>query len=118
MRPTIDEQLAGAARLLRLAEADPGTTPAVAEVIRNARRLVERVGSSWQSSEPFLCEDNVRIAALLGVEPPGTVGLEPTARRNEELRSELARRIRDLPHGPERAAIGTYLRARVDADPT
>jgi hypothetical protein len=118
VRPTIDEQLTGATRLLRLAEADAEITPGVAELVRNARRLVDRVGGAWSSALPFLAEDNARTAALLGLDAPGTDGLEATARRNEELRAELTRRIRELPAGPQRTAIGAHLRSRVDADPT
>lgn len=122
MRPTIDEQLDGAARLLRLAEDDPETTPAVAELVRNARRLVERVGTSWSAALPFLQADNARTAALLGPDAPQTAdnasGLTAAATRNEELREALTRRIRALPAGPDRAAIGAHLRARVAADPT
>ncbi|HVW44332.1 MAG TPA: hypothetical protein VHC18_23585 [Amycolatopsis sp.] len=118
MRPTIDEQLAGASRLLRLAEADPEIAPGVAELVRNARRVVAQVSASWSAALPFLRKDNARIAALLGVDEPMTTGLDETARRNEELRGELSRRIRALPPGPERAAIGAHLRSRVDADPT
>lgn len=118
MRPTIDEQLAGAVRLLRAAEADPGITVEAAEAVRSARRLVDRVGGSWRSAEPFLRDDNARTAALLGVEEPETAGLDGAAARNEELRAELSRRIRELSAGPERAAIGAHLRARVEADPT
>ncbi|GAB2983494.1 hypothetical protein LWP59_17515 [Amycolatopsis acidiphila] len=118
MRPTIDEQLTGASRLLRLAEADPEIAPGVAGLVRNARRLVEQAGTAWSAALPFLRKDNARVAALLGVDEPGTTGLAETARRNEELREELSRRIRALPPGPERAAIGSYLRSRVDADPT
>jgi hypothetical protein len=118
MRPTIDEQLAGAARLLRLAESDPETTVAVAELVRNARRLVDRVGTSWRECEAFLREDNARTAALLDQDDVPTTGVEPTAERNEELRAELTRLIQTLPAGPRRTAIGAHLRARVDADPT
>lgn len=119
MRPTIDEQLGGAARLLRLAEDDPEITPAVAELVRNARRLVERVGVSWSGASAFLREDNVRTAALLGeAVAPGDDDLAAAAARNEELRASLTRRIHELPAGPERAAIGAHLRARVAADPT
>jgi hypothetical protein len=122
MRPTIDEQLDGAARLLRLAEEDPEATPAVAELVRNARRLVERVGTSWSTALPFLRADNAQTAELLGVNEPGTedatADLAAMAARNEELRAELTRRIRQLPAGPDRAAIGEHLRARVAADPT
>ncbi|MDQ4116586.1 MAG: hypothetical protein M3235_06435 [Actinomycetota bacterium] len=118
MRPTIDEQLAGAARLLRLAEDDPEITPAVADLVRNARRLVERVGDSWSQALPFLLQDNARTAALLGEKYAGDDDLAGAAARNEELRASLTRRIHELPDGPERAAIGAHLRARVAADPT
>jgi signal transduction histidine kinase len=119
LRPTIDEQLGGAARLLRLAESDPEASPGVAELARNARRLVERVASSWSVTLPFLREDNDRIAALLD-EPHFTDSsdLAAAAARNEDLRARLARRIHALPPGPDREAIGAYLRARVAVDPT
>lgn len=122
MRPTIDEQLSGATRLLRLAEQDPEITPSVAELVRNARRLVDRVGTSWSAALPFLRDDNARTAALLGIDEPGpndpTADLTGAAARNEELRAGLSRRIQELPDGPDRAAIGAHLRARVAADPT
>lgn len=118
MRPTIDEQLDGATRLLRLAEAEPEITPAVAELVRNARRLVERVGGSWSSALPFLREDNARMAALLEQSEPGSADLPAAAARNEELRASLTRRIHELPDGPDRAAIGAHLRARIASDPT
>jgi hypothetical protein len=120
VRPTVDEQLAGAARLLRLAEQDPDCAPAVAELVRNARRLVERVGTSWTAALPFLLDDSARTAALLGTDPPQppTDDLAGAAAANERLRAALADRIRELPDGPDRAAIGAHLRARVAADPT
>ena len=120
MRPTIDEQLGGAARLLRLAEDDPEITEVVAELVRNARRLVERVERSWSSAPAFLADDNARTAALLGLDgsEPGSAGLADAVARNEELRAALTRRIHELPAGPDRAAIGAHLRARVAADPT
>lgn len=122
MRPTIDEQLDGASRLLRLAEEDPGISPAIAELVRNARRLVERVGTSWSAALPFLQADNAQAAALLGLDASETADsgreLAAAAARNEELRAALTDRIRELPAGPDRAAIGAYLRARVAADPT
>ncbi|MTD14831.1 hypothetical protein GIS00_12855 [Nakamurella sp. YIM 132087] len=120
MRPTIDEQLQGAVRLLRLAESEPDASPAVTELVRNARRLVEQVGRSWSAAVPFLVDDNARTAALLGVplETPDPPGLAGAAARNEELRGRLSDRIAELGDGPERAAIGAHLRARVMADPT
>ncbi|MFR9805025.1 hypothetical protein ACL02T_22475 [Pseudonocardia sp. RS010] len=119
MRPTIDEQLRGAARLLRRAEEDPETTTGVAELVRNARRLVERVDTSWGPALSFLRDDNARTAALLGTAVPDDAGdLAGAAATNEHLRAALTERIRTLPAGPERAAIGAHLRARVAADPT
>lgn len=122
MRPTIDEQLGGATRLLRLAEDDPETTPAVAELVRNARRLVERVSGSWSVALGFLEADSDELAALLGRRPDvgggGDRALGAAAARNEELRAALCRRLAELPAGPERAAVGTYLRRRVESDPT
>lgn len=119
MRPTIDEQLAGAARLLRAAEADAGISSGAAELVRNARRLVDRVAGSWSAALPFLEADNARTAALLGEPVPEPTGdLTAAAARNEELRAALTRRIRRLPAGPERAAIGAHLRDRVAIDPT
>jgi hypothetical protein len=119
MRPTIDEQLAGAARLLRLAEADREINDGAAALVRNARRLVDRVAASWSSALPFLEADNTRMAALLDAPMPGPDrDLAAAAARNEELRAALTQRIRTLPFGVERDAIGAYLRERVAADPT
>lgn len=113
MRPTIDEQLAGAARLLRLAETDPDVTPEVVEHVRNSRRLVERVAGSWSAALPFLRDDNARTAALLGLPTPPAEDLAVAAVHNEELRDALAARIRQRLEPGDRAAIGAHLRARV-----
>jgi hypothetical protein len=118
MRPTIDEQLAGAVRLLRLAEADAEAGEGVADLVRNARRLIDRVAGSWQHALPFLTADNAATAALVGRPDPGPGDLATTAAHNEELRALLTLRIQQLPDGPERAAIGAHLRDRVALDPT
>ncbi|KAF0957183.1 hypothetical protein [Rhodococcus sp. T7] len=121
MRPTIDEQLNGAARLLRLAEGDPETSPGVAELARNARRLIERVEASWARALPFLQTDNRRLAELLGIaepDPHDSNDVAAAAASNEALRAHLTSRIHELPAGPEREAIGAYLRARLVVDPT
>lgn len=118
MRPTFDEQLTGADRLLRHAESDPGLAPGTAELIRNARRLISRVNAAWPAAATFLRHDNVRMATLLGIEAPGSTDLATAAERNEHLRTLLVERIHELPPGPARTEIGTYLRERVAADPT
>ncbi|KAF0957818.1 hypothetical protein [Rhodococcus sp. T7] len=118
MRPTIDEQLTGAARLLRLVEHDPETPLSVGELVRNARRLVDRVGESWSRTMPFLRDDNARLAVLLGADEPEPGDLAETIARNEKLRGELTSRIHELPAGPARAQIGAHLRNRVATNPT
>lgn len=124
MRPTIDEQLAGAGRLLDLVESAGDLPAGSAELLRNAQRLIRRVATSWSTTLPFLVEDNARLTALLHHEPTDDAATDPTlaAERNDELRGSLARLIRELPGDAEgrarRAEIGRYLRRRVAADPT
>jgi hypothetical protein len=138
MRPTIDEQLAGARRLLDLVADDPGLSAGSAELLRNAGRLLYRVGTSWASTLPFLVEDNATLsdlltrltplvpalAADLPVDPADLPDLDvaAAAERNTELRALLARAIRELPGTPAgidaRAEIGGYLTRRVETDPT
>ena len=147
MHPTVDEQLAGARRLIDLVAADPGLPPASAELLRNADRLLRRVGTSWASTLPFLTEDNATLTELLtrlapllpaadstATDPADTTApwTDPAARpdldvavvaaRNTELRALLARAVRELPRTPAgaaaRAEIGDYLARRVESDPT
>jgi hypothetical protein len=136
MRPTINEQLDGAQRLLRIVEEDEGLSPASREVLGNAARLLKRVHGSWASVLPFLVEDNAELAALLdglaalvpGLSrdvdaPPGRdFDVVAAAERNAALRALLARAIRELPRSPNglaaRRRIADYLRTRVEIDPT
>jgi muconolactone delta-isomerase len=134
MRPTIDEQLDGAQRLLRIVEGDEGLSAASREVLVNAVRLLRRVRGSWASVPSFLVDDNAELAALLrGLDDvvPGLVqvdpGLDPdldvaaAAERNTAQRELLACAIRELPRTAEglaaRERIGDYLRARVQIEP-
>lgn len=125
MRPTIDEQLAGAQRLLDLVESTGDLPAESAELLRNAQRLIRRVATSWSTTLPFLIEDNARLTALLHQERGGDAAItDPmlAAARNNELRGSLARLIRELPGDAEgharRVEIGQYLSRRVAADPT
>lgn len=129
MRPTIDDQLDGARRLLAGVERDEGLSAASRELLAHVHRLLTRVGGSWSTTLPFLVEDNAATAALLadlGVPvPPGdpaTSDVAAAAARNTELRDALAGAIRDLPRDARgvaaRARIGEHLRRRVAADPT
>lgn len=138
MRPTIDEQLDGAQRLLAIVEGDEELSPASREVLGNAARLLKRVRGSWASVLPFLVEDNAQLDSLLGgLAGPGParapevetargataeLDVAAAADRNTALRAQLARTIRELPPTPDglaaRARIGHYLRTRVANDPT
>jgi hypothetical protein len=125
MRPTINEQLDGAQRLLRIVEEDEGLSPASREVLGNAARLLKRVHGSWASVLPFLVEDNAELAALsrdVDAPPGRDFDVVAAAERNAALRALLARAIRELPRSPNglaaRRRIADYLRTRVEIDPT
>lgn len=141
MRPTVEEQLDGVRRLLDLIDSDPGLSAGSRELLRNAARVVRHVRGAWASTLPFLVEDNARLTELLtglcGVVPAMSadidtvigagaavpeVDVSAVSGHNAELRSLLARAIRELPRAGDgldaRIEIGNYLRWRVEADPT
>lgn len=72
MRPSFEEQLTGASRLLSLAKNEP-TADGVAELVRNARRLVDHVTGACAVAGPFLCGDNAELAWLLNADDPTTI---------------------------------------------
>jgi hypothetical protein len=142
VHPTIDEQLAGAHRLLDLAADDPGMPVGSAELLINVRRLLTQVRRSWSALPKFHKADNERLIALLtstsdaltgpAVErinvaladlrsPAGDPAEE--AQRNAHLRDLLTQVIRELSHSDEghtaaRDSIAQYLRDRLVADPS
>lgn len=130
MRPTIDEQLDGARRLIDVAETESEISPSSMEALTNARRLLTQVRRSWAALLPFYLADNARLSALLArAGRPVADGdvlrsddVVAQADRNTVLRSTLAEVIAELPDTPSddglQAAITAYLIARVDADPS
>ena len=126
MRPTIHEQLSGVDRLLGLADESHSLPAETSELLSNARRLIKRVATSWDTALPFLLDDNARLSELLnagvGAEAPVPTDFTAVAARNEELRGSLAQLISTIPRDPEgrqrRAEIGRYLQWRVATDPT
>ena len=108
------------------------------EVLEDAGRLVKQVRRSWATALPFLLDDNATMTKLLAglstvvsVVPPDidaadsgqpNLDVAAAAERNAALRSVLARVIRELPHDTTgdaaRTDIGSYLRRRVEIDPT
>ncbi|MFE5707780.1 hypothetical protein CJ179_29865 [Rhodococcus sp. ACS1] len=125
MRPTIHEQLSGVDRLLDLADGSHSLPVETSELLSNARRLIKRVATSWDTALPFLLDDNARLTELLnaGVEAqaPAPTDITAVVARNEELRGSLTQLISTIPTDPEfrqrRAEIGQYLQWRVATDP-
>ena len=129
MRPTVDEELDGALRLLDTVVREEQVSAGGRDRLRDVERLVRRVRGSWSAILPFLVEDNATLVGLLhklgtDVPPDPEPGVDITAvaARNEQLRERLSATIRVLPAPPEgddaRVRIGTYLQRRVDTDPT
>lgn len=140
MRPTIDDQLAGAVRLIEDVTADPGLPAASRELLTNARRLVRRAQRASSGTPDFLADDAGRMQALLtdlaphvpaldteiraaaGRDVPAVPDLDALAAQHEQLRDLLARAVRALPDDERgraaRARVAGALRERVERDPT
>jgi hypothetical protein len=128
MHPTVDEQLAGIARLLDVVASESELSDASAEAMANARRLLTQVGRSWAELLPFYVGDSAALACLLtrAGRPAEQVDVgmdvRAAAARNAELRRELSGVVAgldDTSHSaPLRAEILDYLSARVAADPS
>ena len=138
MRPTVDEQLAGARRLVELVAAEVALPDASAARLAEAARLLRHVEASWALVLPFLAADNEGTAELLaelshqlpeelrpsiGAElaaaTPGREGLDVAAAsaRNRRLRALLADAVPLL--GPDgRRRVARHLRRRLELDPT
>ena len=61
----VGQHLAGARRLVELAAADPGLSPAGAALLADARRLIRQAASTWATALPTLVADNSQLADLL-----------------------------------------------------
>ena len=140
MRPTIDDQLDGALRLLDTIVSDDELSEASLECVANIRRLLKHVGRSWAALPGFYAQDNddlielltraggllpdplgKKIGAASGLGNPAATDVVGSAVRNTELRHLLSAALQDLPDGSDGAAlrsqIGDYLRRRVEIDP-
>lgn len=137
MHPTIDEQLAGIARLIeRAAERDP-EDPAL-QRLQTAAGTLRRIAGSWAEILPFLTWDNdamkrlledhraalskaqqVQLAALAAdaIDP---LCARSAHERNKALRGLLAELIQDLPSEASqlREAVGTHLKERIAREPS
>lgn len=129
MRPTVDEQLDGAMRLLDAVAREETLSASGQDRLRDAGRLLRRVRSSWSTTLLFLLGDNAALHQLLGElgadlapEPDPGVDVAQAAAANDRLRQHLSAAIQALPAPPDgqdqRDRIGRYLQRRVDTDPT
>lgn len=137
MRPTPDDALLGADRLLEAMVAEHDLPADVIASVVDVRRMLKAVRTTWAVRLPFLLADNARLVDLLTeLRPkapatltadfeaqlnPAAPTLDPaeTERRNEDLRTLLSRLIRELPtdDATARARIHTYLVERTDLAP-
>ena len=140
MHPTIDDQLAGALRLLGVVAADDELPDRSRETLANVQRLLKQVTRSWSLLPEFYARDNAELTVLLGrLQPrlspslagaverrladpsPAGTGVAAAGARNAELRALLSSAMGELPVGSDdptlRAEVGGYLRRRVAADP-
>lgn len=133
MYPTIDQQLAGARRLLAKAVDDPDLPADGLELLANADRLISQVARVWATQPDLYRADNEAMTELLrslnglgtmsGLDTANKPGrpIDPreVAKENALLRAELSARIRDLPEGPDgdaqRQSVLAYLRGRLAA---
>jgi hypothetical protein len=137
VHPTIQEQLAGATRLLDAAIVEPGSPVAVIELVTNARRLVRQAERAWATLPVFHATDNaalVRLLADLEVDlPPGwstahvpldldqPAGPLELGERNAYLRSLLTDAIGQLSRAgrtDELRQVHHYLHDRALSDPS
>lgn len=137
MHPTVDEQLAGARRLMELVMAESGLSDAAMARLTDAARLVRRVERSWAEVLAFLTADNRATAAVLGEladrlpdELAAAIGAERAAAfepdegevaaahdRNQRLRALLAEAAPQL-DADDRRLVARHLRHRLEHDPT
>lgn len=133
MHPTIDQQLAGARRLLAKVVDDPDLPSDSLALLANADRLISQVARVWATQPDLYRADNAAMTELLrslndadAMSEPDTtdkpgIPTDPrgAAEENALLRSDLSARIRDLPEGPagdvQRQNVLAHLRGRLAA---
>ncbi len=137
MRPTPEDALLGADRLLGAMVAEHDLPADVVASVVDVRRMLKAVRTTWAVRLPFLLADNARLVDLLTeLRPtapvalaadleaqltPGPATLDPAEaeRRNDDLRALLSRLIRELPADDtvSRRRIGAYLAERTSLAP-
>jgi hypothetical protein len=138
VQPTIDAELAGAARLLTPWVADDRLPAEATGDLKAVVRILQRLEDTWSRVLPYLVSDNVRTTELLrelapvsppdlraemdaavsaqGPAPdPAALDVAAANDRNEQLRALLARAISGS--GPAQARVVAGLRESLESRP-
>ncbi len=125
MRPTVSEQLAGAARLLSEVVGPEIDDSYIADVLAGVVTTLELLAKGWTQVAAFLVWDieaTRRVLELVGVEEVPAVGdpLDVVALqdRHTRVRALLERAMPDIAALPEaRTAVAALFRERADRYP-
>jgi hypothetical protein len=139
MRPGIDEQLTGIARILERVVAPAVDDPYAADVLASVTVVLDGIANGWADVAGFLAWDARETLALvaecapvlddpslagvaddaraLAAEPPLPLDTRALADHHTQARALLARVAPVLPEGEHRARVTAHMRARVDRYP-
>jgi hypothetical protein len=142
MRPDIDEQLTGIARILERVVAPAVGDPYAADVLAGVTAVLDGIATGWADVAGFLAWDARETLALvaecapaldtlddasltdvvaearaLAAAPPLPLDTRALAVHHTKARALLARVAPVLPEGEPRARVTAHMRARVDRYP-
>jgi hypothetical protein len=139
MRPDIDEQLTGIARILQRVVAPAVDDPYAADVLAGVTAVLDGIADGWADVAGFLVWDARETLALvaecapilddpslagigdearaLAAEPPLPLETRALAAHHTQARALLARVAPALPEGAHRASVAAHMRARVERYP-
>ena len=131
MRPDVDEQLSGIARILERVVAPAVTDAYAADVLTGVTAVLDGIANGWADVAGFLAWDARETLALivehspelaaearsLAAEPPLPLDTRALADHHTQARALLARLAAELPEGDARTRIAAHMRARVERYP-
>jgi len=131
MRPDVDEQLTGIARILERVVAPAVTDAYAADVLMGVTAVLDGIAHGWADVAGFLAWDARETLALvmecspthadearaLAAEPPMPLDTRALAEHHTQARALLAQVAPELPEGEHRARVAAHMRARVERYP-
>jgi len=136
MRPDIDEQLSGIARILERVVAPAVDDAYAADVLAGVSAVLDGIANGWTDVAGFLAWDSRESLALviecapvladpvladearaLAAEPPSPLETRALAEHHTQARALLARVAPALPEGECRSRVAAHMRARVERYP-